>query len=133
MTPDATAGLLEPLRNAARRASGLELLVLFGSRARGDAHTGSDWDFGYLATPAADITALLSTLVELTGSDRVDLVDLARAGGVLRFRAARDGRVLYEGTPGRGDAFRLEATHFWCDMAPIFGPGHADVLARLDR
>jgi predicted nucleotidyltransferase len=133
MTDDASRSILARVRAAARHARGLELLVLFGSRARGDAHAGSDWDFGYLATPSADVTGLLTTLVEITGSDRVDLVDLARAGGVLRFRAARDGQVLYERGPGLGNAFRLEAAHFWCDMAPVFGPAHADVLARLDR
>jgi predicted nucleotidyltransferase len=133
MTAHASPGILESVRAAARHAQGLELLMLFGSRARDEAHAGSDWDFGYLATPAADVTRLLSTLVEITGSDRVDLVDLARAGGVLRFRAARDGQVLYERAPGLGNTFRLEAAHFWCDMAPVFGPAHADVLARLDR
>lgn len=132
MSGDPSSRILDRIRDSARGTAGLELLVLFGSRARGDAHDVSDWDFGYLARPAADITGLLAALVEITGSDRVDLVDLSRASGVLRFQAARDGQMLYEQTPGRGNAFRLEAAHFWCDMAPVFGPAHADVLARLD-
>jgi uncharacterized protein YutE (UPF0331/DUF86 family)/predicted nucleotidyltransferase len=125
--------MVERIGGMTRQADGLQLLVLFGSRARGDAHAASDWDFGYLATPAADITGLLAALVEIAGTDRIDLVDLARASGVLRFRAARDGQVVHEHTPGRWSEFRLEAAHFWCDMAPVFGAAHADVLARLDR
>jgi predicted nucleotidyltransferase len=125
--------VLQGVLEAARRATGLDLLILFGSRARGTAHQHSDWDVGYLASPAADIPGLLAILVEQTGSDRIDLVDLRRASGVLRFQAARDGQVLYERTPGLGDRFRLEAAHFWCDMAPILQRGHEAVLAGLDR
>src|SRR3972149_1487614 len=82
MSAAALPVVLERIRDMARQADGLELLVLFGSRARGDAHAASDWDFGYLATPTADITGLLAALVEIAGTDRVDLVDLdpARRG-----------------------------------------------------
>jgi predicted nucleotidyltransferase len=133
MPADALPAMVERIGGMARQADGLQLLVLFGSRARGDAHAASDWDFGYLATHAADITGLLAALVEIAGTDRIDLVDLARASGVLRFRAARDGQVVHQDPPGRWREFRLEAAHFWCDMSPVFGPAHADVLARLDR
>jgi predicted nucleotidyltransferase len=126
-------GVLERIRDLASRSPGLELLILFGSRARGDVHVRSDWDFGYLATRRADLPALMSTLVETTGSDRVDLVDLRRASGVLRFRAARDGQVIYESQAGLGTRFRLEAAHFWCEMAPILQPALEEVLTRLDR
>ena len=40
---------LSALRQVAARQSGLQLLVLFGSRARGEATARSDWDLGYLA------------------------------------------------------------------------------------
>lgn len=131
--PASASPVCDRIRDTARGMAGLDLLVLFGSRARGDAHDASDWDFGYLATSSADIPGLLASLVEITRSDRVDLADLSRGSGVLRFHAARDGRLLYERVRGSWTAFRLEAAHFWCDMAPIFGPAHAEVLARLDR
>jgi predicted nucleotidyltransferase len=47
--------ILERLADVASRASGLDLLIVFGSRARGDGHAHSDWDSGYLATPGADL------------------------------------------------------------------------------
>ena len=122
---------MDALTQAARATQGLEVLMLFGSRARGDAHPGSDWDLGCLATDALDVDAWLGTLVELVGSDRVDLVDLRRASGLLRYRAARDGRLVYEARPGLGERFCLEAAQFWCDAAPVLQRGYDDVLAEL--
>jgi hypothetical protein len=65
------------------------------------------------------------------GSDRVDLVDLARASGLLRFRVARDGDVLHESRIGLADRFRLDAATFWCDAAPVLRAGYESVLADL--
>ena len=128
---DATqAALLERVGAIAPRA-GLDLLLLFGSRARGDVHPHSDWDFGYLASSALEPEALAGELSRVTGSDRVDLADLARAGGLLRFRAARDGRVVFERQAGLYERFWLGAVGFWCDAAPVIGPAHEAVLERL--
>jgi predicted nucleotidyltransferase len=79
-----------------RRYPGLWLAAVFGSRARGDATAASDWDVAYLADERLDRDALLADLVNALDTDRVDLVDLDRAGGLLRFRVARDGRVVFE-------------------------------------
>lgn len=121
------------LRQLAAETAGLELLMLFGSRARGDAHDRSDWDFGYLATADLDVPALLARLVETLHSDRVDLVDLRSASGLLRYRAARDGVALFEARPRLAEAFRLDAAGFWCDASPVLQQGYAGVLERLDR
>ena len=51
------------MREAAAKHAGLEVLVLFGSRARGDGVEGADWDFGYLASSQFDPAALFSDLV----------------------------------------------------------------------
>lgn len=123
---------LEELAACVRGTPGLELLLLFGSRARDDAHPRSDWDFAYLATPVLDVADLLDRLVTRIGADRVDLADLRRAGGLLRYRAARDGRVVFEGRAGLADAFWLEAVRFWCDAAPVLQPGYDRVLAAIE-
>jgi len=109
----------------------LLLLVLFGSRARADARPTSDWDLGYLAADGLDPDALLLDLVRVLGTDRVDLVDLERAGAQIRYRAAAEGRVVHEGRPGAFAEFWLAAVDFWCDMEPVLRAGYADVLARL--
>lgn len=111
----------------------LQLLVLFGSRARGDAQSTSDWDFGYVATEGFDPDALLLDLVRTLGTERVDLVDLARAGGQIRYRAASDGRVVHEGAPDAFAEFWIEAVDFWCDAEPVLRAGYAEALARLRR
>jgi len=115
----------------ARTTQGLRLLLLFGSRARGDASSLSDWDFGYLADDGMDPSALLGALVAVVGTDRVDLVDLQRASGLLRYRAACDGQTVFETAPGLADRFRLEAADFWCDAASVLRRGYDDVLTEL--
>lgn len=97
----------------------LTALLLFGSRARGEALPGSDWDLGYLADAGFRPEDLLANLVEALHDERVDLVDLDRASAVLRFQAARDGITLFERAPGAVDAFRLGAAHFWCEAGPL--------------
>ena len=117
----------------ASRTPGLDLLMLFGSRARHQEHSRSDWDFGYLGDQTLDVAALLAELVEAVGSDRVDVVDLAHASGLLRFRAARDGVALFESRPRVMEVFCLDAADFWCDAEPILRHGYRDVLADLTR
>ena len=122
---------LDALTRLARATPALELLMLFGSRARTDAQPNSDWDFGYLAAPGFDSATLLACLVETVGSDRVDLVDLGRASGLLRYHVARDGQVLHEGLPGGAYGFRFEATQFWCDAETVLRRGYDEILAEL--
>jgi predicted nucleotidyltransferase len=124
---DSDLGLIQ----IARRTAGLRLLVLYGSRARGDDRQGSDWDFGYLANPDFDPDALLATLAEHLRADRVDLVDLAAATGQLRYRVARDGRVLVDGSSHEWSTFWMAAVGFWCDAGPVIAAAYADVLEGL--
>jgi predicted nucleotidyltransferase len=119
------------LVNLAQTTPGLDLLLLHGSQARGAAHAASDWDFGYLADDRLDVAALLAGLVEILHDDRIDLVNLATSGGLLRYRAARDGVVLFESAPGLGERFKFDAVDFWCDAQPVLQAGYQSVLARL--
>lgn len=112
---------------------GLRLLVLHGSRARGQAHAGSDWDFAYLADPGLDADTLLMRLVEGVGADRVDLADLNRAGALLRQQVASDGVLLYEHVHGDFRRFQIEAARVWCDFAPVLDPVYRTVLEALPR
>lgn len=115
---------------------GIGVLVLHGSRARGDAGPDSDWDLAYLADDrndalAPDPVGLLALATDVLGTDAVDLVDLASASALLRFRAARDGVLLLEAHHGAFLDFRLEAVRFWCDAGPVIRAAQADVLASL--
>jgi predicted nucleotidyltransferase len=88
--PDASLSPERQLAAVASRHPALHLLLLFGSRARSDAREHSDWDLGYLAGPGLDPDARLLDAVNALDTDRVDLIDLSRAGGQVRFREARD-------------------------------------------
>jgi predicted nucleotidyltransferase len=111
----------------------ISLLVLHGSRARGDAHERSDWDFAYEADAGTDVDGLLAALADRLKAERIDLVDLDRAGALLRHRVASDGVVLYERRPGRFDRFRLDAIHTWCDLAPVLQPLYEQALESLPK
>lgn len=126
----ADSALLRRLAAVAAVAPGLELLVLHGSRARGEAHSASDWDLAYLADASFDPAALVARLVAAVGSERVDLADLSRASGLLRYRCSRDGVIVYERDAGAFERFQLRAIAFWLDMAPIV---RAELEAQLER
>lgn len=123
--------LLAPIVRRAEGALGLRLLVLFGSRSRGDEYERSDWDFGYLAEPSFDPDAFLVELTRHLQTDEVDLVDLDRAGGVLRFRVASEALVLYEAEPDLFAEFWFQAVSFWCDAEPILDAAHREVLDQV--
>lgn len=108
----------------------LACLALIGSRARDEAAEHSDWDFAYIGGSDLDISALARDLSELVGTDHLDVVDLARASGVLRYAAARDGQVLMT-RDNSWERFWLEAVDFWCDAEPILREAHNEVLREL--
>lgn len=114
----------------ARRHPGLELLVLYGSRARGEAHADSDWDFGFLGR-GIDIIGLQCDLGEALGTDDVDVVDLGRCSALLAFHAARDGLLLHRSRPDAFEDFQIRATSRWLDLEPVVRAAHREVLARL--
>lgn len=108
----------------------VQLFILFGSRARGEAKKDSDWDFGYIAAQNFDHAVLYTNLTLLLQTDKIDLVNLSKVSGLLRFRAAQDGKLLYEKNAGEYEKFWLQAVHFWCDAGPII---RAEYEARLRR
>ena len=124
---------LTALAHAAEGMASLRLLVLHGSRARDESHALSDWDFGYEADSLFDPDALLAVVAETLRADRIDLVDLDRAGALLRHRVARDGVVLFERPAGTWIRFRLDAVHTWCDLAPVLEPIYEQALERAAR
>jgi predicted nucleotidyltransferase len=131
MTDEPT--VLGSLRALARATPGLQLLVLFGSRARHDTWDGSDWDLGYIGEASFDPDAFLARMIDLLGSERIDLVDLDRAGGQLRYRVARDGYLLHADRDARYERFWLDAVSFWCDAQTVLRKGYDRVLRELGR
>ena len=117
----------------AGKSPGLELLVLFGSRGRGDAQPDSDWDFAFIGSKALDVGKLHADLAAALGTDRLDLVDLDRAGGLLRYRVARDGEPIYEARPRLFERFWLDAVSFWLDAQHVLLPAYQEILEGASR
>ena len=131
MTDSRHADELREVGAVAAATAGVDLLILYGSRARGDSRPNADWDFGYVADRSVDAAGLLAALVEVLGDDDIDLVELDRASGLLRFRTARDGVLVYESASGAFDRYRLDAASFWCENASIFERGYEETLKAL--
>ena len=98
MPSERLAERLEDLRAA---APSVELVVLFGSVARGRPRPDSDLDVAVRCDGPADLDALYLLLAPRLASSLLDLVDLRRAGSLLAFQVARHGRLLYERGPWR--------------------------------
>lgn len=118
----------DTIARIAARAPGLELLVLHGSRARGDARAASDWDLAYLADGRFDPDGFLAELVLALRTDRIDLSRLSGASGLFRYRVARDGEPLFEREDGAFARFWFETVSFWCDAEPLLRSGYEAIL-----
>lgn len=114
----------------AAQKSGMHMLVLFGSRVRGQVHAHSDWDFGFLAGEQTDVDRLRCTLAKIVGTDAIDLVDLTRGSALLRMQVANEGKLLFENTPGTFLRFQDETARFWCDVEPVLSLAYARILEK---
>jgi len=80
----------------------LKMLILFGSRARGNPHSNSDWDFAFLRDSDqqnvlfnAEIYAILADLFRIN-DDKIDAINLAKCPPLMAHAIAQDGKLLYE-------------------------------------
>lgn len=104
----------ERLAGILREWPNLKLLILFGSRARGDHRRDSDWDFAALYEEGSDrkdissqfkIYTLLEQALEIP-DDKIDVVDLKGCSPILAHYVVRDGQLLYERETGLFEGFK---------------------------
>lgn len=111
---------LDALRSAARsvaRDAGYELVVVFGSYARGEAGA-RDVDLGVAASRAGvgiDVLDATNRFIRALATDAVDIADLQRANPVLLMAAATDGVPLFEAKPGAFANFSSLAMRRYAD------------------
>jgi predicted nucleotidyltransferase len=136
-TAGGTAGVDEEtrarLRDLAQVRPDVVLVVLFGSRVRGRARPDSDVDVAVGGGGPLDLDALHLVLAPRFRSDRLDLVDLGRAGSLLAFEIARHGTLLYEREPGGFRAFQSLASRRYGDTAKLRRAQRRAIQAFLGR
>jgi predicted nucleotidyltransferase len=129
---DAGMSLQERLAVVARAFPSIELLVLFGSTARGTRTAGSDVDLGVrFRDPSPALCQQVEAALGRAAGQEIDLVDLASASPLLRFQIARDGRLIHEGHPRAWTDFRARAMIDWWDWAPTARMIHRAAIRRL--
>lgn len=89
----------EPLRRLLHGRGDVRLVIVFGSRARGDALPDSDLDVAVEA-PGVDLLALGAEMSRTTGLE-VDVLDLRHVTVPLLDRIVREGVPVHEGERGR--------------------------------
>lgn len=118
MQPQVIADIQSAIPQILEQVPYLKLLVLFGSRARGDNFPSSDWDFALLFDEELrqqyepgggwNCYRSWSVLQQILGldDDEIDWIDLKNASDVLAHTIAFEGKVIYEKTAGEFEAFR---------------------------
>lgn len=99
----------------------MPLVVLFGSRARGEAVHGSDVDLALWRPTHDDVRALLrwySELEDIVGAD-VEIVTGPGFDPVLGWEIAREGRLLFESVEGSWAKERARLWHVYNDSLPF--------------
>lgn len=106
---DGPVAALNQLRHEARRGelaqlcngAGIELLVAFGSATDVDWPVAPrDLDLAVAMTADSDLLRVIDAFVVHLGFERIDVMDLRRAGGVALAQALGRGELLFEATPG---------------------------------
>jgi predicted nucleotidyltransferase len=84
----------------------LRLALAFGSTVTGGfKKQQSDIDLAFLFDKPADILALTNQVIRILHFDNVDAVDLRCASPLLRFSVVKNGKLLYERSPGLFNEF----------------------------
>ncbi len=89
----------------------LKLLVIIGSFGTENYIFGeSDIDLAYLRDKplsAKDSISIIKELCRLFENSKIDLIDLQRASGLLKFEVASKGRLIYEISEGFFQKYKL--------------------------
>jgi predicted nucleotidyltransferase len=113
----------------------LRLLILFGSRARGNPHSNSDWDFAFLCDSDqqnvlfnAEIYAILADLFRIN-DDKIDAINLAKCPPLMAHAIAQDGKLLYERDSDLFKVFKQQSLMSEEQLKAI----QKDLRAKLER
>ncbi|OHA25963.1 MAG: hypothetical protein A3C06_01930 [Candidatus Taylorbacteria bacterium RIFCSPHIGHO2_02_FULL_46_13] len=98
---------------------GLDLVVLFGSSARGTHRAGSDIDIAVFSKHLADISLVAEEIASAIGRNDVEVADLSHASSYLMRAVAEDGIVLFESQNDFFEEWKIYARNVWFDTARL--------------
>ena len=123
--------------NQLSRAFELDLLVLFGSRAKSEEHQNSDWDIAYkkdVELTYNEMTDFFSKLSSIVDSESLDLVDVERTYDPLLLREIfLGGMCLYEKQEGLFDEEQNKAWSAYLDFEPNYKLQEEIIRLRLEE
>ncbi|MBD2196819.1 MULTISPECIES: type VII toxin-antitoxin system MntA family adenylyltransferase antitoxin [Calothrix] len=123
----------------------LKMLILFGSRATGNANAKSDWDFAVLCDEEqreAYIKNNISGLFELPmligevlkiNADHIDIVELNQCSWLIAHFVARDGILLFEKYPEQFESFRLNSLKTESELKKFRQEQHQIIERELNK
>lgn len=102
----------------------LKLLVLFGSQVKGKRFrtSNSDFDFAYQAKKnlaSQELIGLNNDLINLSGNNRVDIVNLQGTDPLLKFEISKNCQLIY-GDQRDFLEFKAQAFKAYIDAQPLF-------------
>ena len=97
----------------------LKLVLVFGSIVSDRVHKKSDIDLAFLYDRPVDILTLTNRVIRHIHTDNVDVIDLKHASPLLRFFAAKNGKILYERSPGVFNEFYSLAFRMYVDTKKL--------------
>src|SRR5258708_35683479 len=101
MMSTTSPGLVTALSGALAGRAEVELALLFGSTARGEAGPGSDVDLAFRGRAGRTVDRLaLAAGVSAVARREVDVADVDEASHPMLRALLRDAIVLHEGRPG---------------------------------
>jgi predicted nucleotidyltransferase len=97
----------------------LDLVIMFGSRARAEARADSDTDIAVRGARELSRDDELTIATELDSLyPNVDLCDVRKASPLLLGAIGHDGRLLYQSTDGLFENFKIFAWNQYMDFKP---------------
>lgn len=115
---------------------GLVLVYLFGSQVQGRPGPRSDYDFAVLFEDEPSLrerSALIHQLVQLLGTDHVDLVVLRRAPIELKYNVIAMGSLLYEVDRAQRVEFEAQTLSRYFDYLPILRRQRAELIGEEEK
>lgn len=113
-------------------AEDLDLVVLFGSAARGQG-AAEDLDLAVRGGKALDLVALTNRLTTMLSTQDVDVADLRIADPVLLLSVAEEGVPLYEAEPGTFARFQSLAARRFFDTRKFRDMERLEIRDFLER